>query len=264
MPYGLPACYVMMPSTARFEVATPIYQGPLDILLSLIERSELDITKLALAQVTNAFLAYVQQLQNHRPDEVSGFLLIAARLMQIKSEALLPRPPSRELGEEDPGEDLVQQLILYKKYKEIARLLRQKEDIGLKTYLRLAPPPRIEGKLDLAGLGKDDLFKAASRVLLFSLRANGLLKAVGPPLVSIKKKILFITSILEQKGKTTFSRLVGNRPKKADIVATFLALLELIKQFQVQAQQARTFSEIEIEPTDKISSQIDYELEFDE
>src|SRR5262245_11384612 len=95
-----------------YRVATPVYEGPLDLLLQLIERAELDITKLALAQVTDQFLSYLAQLENRTANEVSAFLVIAARLVQIKSEALLPRPPQREVGEDDPGEALAQQLLV--------------------------------------------------------------------------------------------------------------------------------------------------------
>jgi segregation and condensation protein A len=251
-------------SQASFTISTPIYQGPLDVLLSLIERAELDITKLALARVTNAFLDYVQQLSNQLPEEVSGFLVIAARLMQIKSEALLPRPPARESSEPDPGDDLVQQLILYKKYKDIALFLRRQEESGLKTFLRLAPPPRIEGKLDLVGLGADDLHNAAAAVLLFKPGTGDLTKAVSPLRVTVRQRIEMISTMLQSAGRTTFNRLIGAKPKRSEVVATFLALLELIKQYRVLVQQTALFAEIEIEPVGDIAGQVDFELEFEE
>src|SRR5512135_468158 len=106
--------------TTRYTVNTPVYQGPLDLLLQLIERAELDITRLALAQVTDQYLAHLRAMQDAPAEEVSAFLVIAAKLLQIKSEALLPRPPVRVEGEEDPGEALARQLIIYKRYREIA------------------------------------------------------------------------------------------------------------------------------------------------
>ena len=89
-----------------YKVSTPVYEGPLDLLLQLIERAELDITKLALAEVTEQYLEHLRSLQERAAQEVSAFLVVAARLLQIKSEALLPRPPVREAGEEDPAEAL--------------------------------------------------------------------------------------------------------------------------------------------------------------
>ena len=83
---------------AHYTISIPVFEGPLDLLLQLIERAELDITKVALVEVTGPFLEYVRQIQREKADEVSNFLVVAARLMQIKSEALLPRPPEREPG----------------------------------------------------------------------------------------------------------------------------------------------------------------------
>src|SRR3990172_4933329 len=89
-----------------FPVTLPVYQGPLDLLLQLIEREELDITRVALAQVTDQYLAYVRALEQHNLSDIADFILIAARLLLIKSDALLPRPPQRAADEEDPGEAL--------------------------------------------------------------------------------------------------------------------------------------------------------------
>ncbi|RPJ48201.1 MAG: hypothetical protein EHM21_07770, partial [Chloroflexi bacterium] len=113
-----------------YRVNTPVYEGPLDLLLQLIERAELDITTLALAQVTDQYLAHLKILQKENDQgqnaaEVSGFLVIAARLLQIKSSALLPRMPveTDEEGEEDPGEALARQLVTYKRFKELSGML---------------------------------------------------------------------------------------------------------------------------------------------
>jgi len=130
-----------------YQVATPVYEGPLDLLLQLIERAELDITKLALAQVTEQYLEYMRRLPDRAAEEVSAFLVIAARLLQIKSEALLPRPPARESGEEDPGEALARQLLAYKRYKEIADILAQKEISGLPPICAWLPLSKSREKL---------------------------------------------------------------------------------------------------------------------
>src|SRR5437867_8934159 len=91
----------------NYKVQTPDYEGPLDLLLDLIERAELDITSVSLATVTDQYLAYIKNLEQVNADEISAFLVIAAKLLQIKSEALLPRPPARAPGEEDIGRSLV-------------------------------------------------------------------------------------------------------------------------------------------------------------
>ena len=94
----------------NYTVQTPVFEGPLDLLLNLIERAELDVTAVSLALVTDQYLAYINGMEELNADEISAFLVIAAKLLQIKSEALLPRPPAREAGEEDAGLALVDQL----------------------------------------------------------------------------------------------------------------------------------------------------------
>src|SRR4030065_2495201 len=148
---------VLAHQSGTYRVATDVDEGPLDLLLQLIERAELDITKLALAQVTDQYLEHlrklsVRNLSERAAEEVSAFLVIAARLLQIKSEALLPRPPAREPGEEDPGEALARQLQVYKKFKEIAAFLEQRQEAGLSTYLRIALSPRLDARADLSGV----------------------------------------------------------------------------------------------------------------
>src|SRR5512136_1680131 len=110
-----------MPTPANtYHVNLPIVEGPLDLLLYLIEREELDITAVSLAAVTEQYLAYMKLLESLIVDQLADFLVIAAKLILIKSQALLPRPPAIE-QEEDVGDDLVQQLIAYKQFKEVAK-----------------------------------------------------------------------------------------------------------------------------------------------
>src|SRR5512135_1370513 len=122
--------------TGSYTVTIPVYEGPLDLLLQLIEHAELDITVVSLALVTNQYLEYIHQM-NVPADEISAFLVMAARLLQIKSEALLPRPPVREPGEENPGEDLARQLRIYKRFKELSNWLDDRKDRNLRTYVRV-------------------------------------------------------------------------------------------------------------------------------
>ena len=128
-----------------YKISTPVFEGPLDLLLHLIERAELDITKLSIAKVTDQYLIHIRNIQRQSAEDVSEFLVLAARLLQIKSEALLPRPPEREPDEEDPGDALARQLITYKKFKEVAKFLSLQQEVGYKTYLRLgwARPRRL-------------------------------------------------------------------------------------------------------------------------
>ncbi|MEK6222708.1 MAG: segregation/condensation protein A [Chloroflexota bacterium] len=223
----------------------------------------MDITKVSLARVTNPFLAYVRELKEFHAQEVSSFLVVAARLMQIKSEALLPRPPEREPGEEDPGKELIEQLRKYKQYKIIAEILTERVERGYRTYLRLAQPPKVEGKLDLSNVSVEDLFNAAKRVYeLSEFITPSLDYVVHAPKVTIKEKIQHITQFLNRKRHSTFRILLGKGTSRNEIVATFLAMLELIKQFRINATQDIIFGEIDLEKADKWQEETNVDIEF--
>lgn len=252
------------PLRPEYRVATPVFEGPLDLLLQLIERAELDITKLALAQVTDQYLAHLHGLQQRAAEEVSAFLVIASRLIQIKSEVLLPRPPQREEGEEDPGEALARQLILYKRYKRAAEFLAALDHAGNHTFIRLSPPPKVEGSLDLSGVSLDDLTQAARAILIESTARAELKTVVAPSPITIRQKIHQIISFLKSKGNASFRTFIQNARTRLEIVVTFLAMLELIKRHRIQAHQEENFGEIEIETANSSELDEDFELEFGE
>ena len=193
---------------STYTIELELYQGPLDLLLELIERAELDITKIALAQVTDQYLVYLAELQEHSLEDLASFLVIAARLLQIKSEAMLPRPPVREPGEIDPGEALAQQLIAYKKYKQISTLLAERERAGLRSYLRLAPSPMPQPKLDLSIVGIEDLRRAMLQALASSPIEPSMDGVVIPYRTHIRKQIHLVLTTLRAKGSTTFWSLL--------------------------------------------------------
>jgi segregation and condensation protein A len=249
---------------SSYTIATPVYEGPLDLLLQLIERAELDITKLSLAIVTDQYLDYMHQLTNLSADEVSAFLVIAARLLQIKSEALLPRPPQREPGEEDPGDSLARQLIIYKRYREIAGILEQREASGLRTYLRVAPPPKVEGMLDLSGITVEDLAAAADEIFSNLDLGDDIYSAVPPFRVTIREKIALITDSLRNKRSISFRSLLNHENSRIEIVVTFLAMLELIKRHLVRVTQAGLFGDISLEISEGWDSWDEFETEFGE
>lgn len=247
-----------------YQINTPIYAGPLDLLLQLIERAELDITKIALVEVTKPFLDYVRQLPDQQAEEVSSFLVMAARLMQIKSEALLPRPPQREPGEEDPGEELIRQLLLYKRYKDIADVLGNRTEAGFRTHLRLTAPQKIGSKVELEELDIQSLFAAAKEVFQLYEEELSVGTVIKTTRVTLRDKIQLISELMVLEGTTSFQNLLGDNFTKLDIVITFLALLELVKQFRVQVTQETLFSEIQIETSDQWENGEDIELEFTE
>ena len=249
---------------SQYTVVTSVYEGPLDLLLQLIERAELDITSLALAQVTDHYLEHLRGISEHEPGEVSAFLVIAARLLQIKSEALLPRPPQREPGEEDPGLALARQLIIYKRFKEVANHLQQLEARHSRAFPRQAPPPQLDFGIDLSGLTIDDLLVAAWQVFSQENSMAELGTVVPPPRMTIREKIVLIADFLQRHRKGTFDQLLYDRGYRLDIVVTFLALLELVKRQMILAEQETLFGEIAFQPAEAWNDDTTFELEFGE
>jgi len=252
----------------NYRIDTDLYQGPLDLLLELIDKAELDITKLALAKVTDQYLAYLENLETENPNEVSSFLVIASKLLQIKSQALLPKPSIDILGEEeeDPGEALAKQLIIYKKFKDIAKWLSEREEEGLRTYLRVAPPPKInfQPKLDLTGITLDDLVEVAHEIFLSNKPLTDLDTVINLPKVTIKEKISSILDHLKSFHKSTFQNLLTNKKSKVELVVTFLALLELVKRHIIEANQAELFGEINLQSDIEVDQDLELEIEFSE
>jgi segregation and condensation protein A len=246
----------------NYNVQTPVYEGPLDLLLNLIERAELDITSVSLAMVTNQYLAYINSLEQINADEISAFLVIAAKLLQIKSEALLPRPPSR-VPEEDAGKSLVDQLKLYKRFKEIGLWLNARESANLRTFLRIAPPPKVEPKLDLSNVTLDKLVTAAHIAFAKEKEKQPLGVIIAAPRITIREKIDLIAKTLKEVERSTFSALLNPGASRLEVVVTFLALLELIKRYRIAAHQEGLFNDIEIDRMEEWGDDEELELEFE-
>jgi segregation and condensation protein A len=233
-----------------YTVQLPVFEGPLDLLLQLIEREELDITRVALAQITDQFLGYIKVLESLNIADLADFLVVAARLILIKSEALLPRPVERPPGEADPGDELARQLIAYKKYKQIAGQLRDREAAGYRTFLRLAPPPKSARPIaplpDPRGLSPLALLDALRRALAVAPDLPPLGTVVAPPKVTIRDQIRLIARALRASARVSFQKLLETASSKMEVIVTFLAVLELIKRRQIEARQDELFGEIEL------------------
>ncbi len=230
-----------------YTVELEVFSGPLDLLLQLIEREELDITKVALAKVTDQYLMRVRELQNEKIDNIADFLVIAARLILIKSEALLPRPPERQPEEEDPGEELARLLLAYKRYKEVAGILDERQNAGLRTYLRMATPPKPDPKTDLSGITPDHLWQAVARLMeLLPADTPPVSTVIKRPRVRVKDKMKLIRDVLKDEGKASFFELLKPAKSRSEIFVTFLAILELVKQRFIEANQNELFDDIDI------------------
>ena len=247
----------------NYTVHTPVYEGPLDLLLGLIERAELDITTVSLASVTDSYLSYINGLEQVNPDEISAFLLIAARLLQIKSEALLPRPPVRLPGEEDVGQALVDQLKLYKRYKEIGAWMNERQEQNLRTFLRIAPHPKVEAKLDLSNLTLEKLVVAAEEAFAKEQNKKPLGTIIAAPRITIREKIDLIIKTMKDVERASFRNLLDQGASRLEVVVTFLAMLELVKRYRIQARQEGLFGDIKIDRMEEWDDDEEIEIEFE-
>ena len=229
-----------------YQIQLPIFEGPLDLLLHLVEREELDITTVALAKITDQYLAYLAELERRQAGELAEFLVVAAKLLLIKSQALLPSPPTLTPEEEDVGEDLVRQLQAYKRFKEIAASLLDREKQGLRSYVRVAPMPRLEPQLDTDGLSLDDLLMCVQEAL-DAIPAPPVGKVVTPTTVTIGEQIARIENRLTRQTQVRFREFLSEATSRVEIIVTLWAVLELVKQKRARVRQDDLFGEIFIE-----------------
>lgn len=231
---------------AIYQVSLPVFEGPLALLLHLIERQELDITEVSLAQVTNQYLEHLGQVSERDPDNLADFLVVAAKLLLIKSRVLLPQPPAPPSAEEDVGDDLVRQLIEYKRFKEAAGWLKGLESQGLQSFVRLAAPPRLDPVIDLGDVSLDDLLAAVREVLAVKPPAPSVDEAVAPITLTIADQMDLIERRTARGRRVSFRGLLEGARSRIEVIVTLLALLEMVKQLRVRMAQDRLFGDIVI------------------
>jgi segregation and condensation protein A len=252
------------PAGQPYQVTLPVFEGPLDLLLHLIEREELDITAISLVQVTDQYLAHIERLKEIDADALADFLVMAARLILIKSRALLPRPPALpgEEEEEDPGEQLARQLREYRRFKAVAAQLDQISEQGRRAFVRVAAPPKIQSKIDLEGVTLDSLLEAvrqALEVLPPGPPVNGVVPRFT---ITIGDRVNLILTRTEAGHRFSFRSLLEDSLSRGEIIVSFLAILELLKRRRIVVKQEVMFGEIWIEAapdTPDLTDDADYD-----
>ncbi|MCO6451724.1 MAG: segregation/condensation protein A [Caldilineales bacterium] len=226
------------------------FSGPLDLLLHLIEREELPITSVSLVQVTGQYLEYLSRLEELQPDGIAEFLTMAARLLYIKSQALLPPPEQEDEDEEeeDPAEALARQLREYKLFKEAAARLQDIEATGRRGYIRLAAPPKLEKRLDPTGLTVQALLNAVYEALRDWESVPAPSDTIEPHAITVREKMADLRSELKRFRTVRFRQFLGQARSRVEIIVSFMAVLEMIKQREVRVAQATAFGDIVIEP----------------
>lgn len=233
-----------------FEVKIEVFEGPFDLLLQLIMKQELDIHEVPVAQITTSFLEHIEGATRLDLDIATEFLLIASTLLLIKARSLLPRPEEEceaDYETETAREYLVEQLVEYKKFSNVADFLerrhaehgwylprmRELED----DYSRLYPDP-------FEGVPTSALAESLMDLLVEWARESVDVSYIAPVRVSVAEQLERVRARLMSEGQAKFSELVAECRSKIEVIATFLAILELCKRGEVRLAQRKIFGEI--------------------
>lgn len=217
------------------------FQGPLDVLLQLIEKEDLDISRVSLANVTEEYLAYVEKLDASRTAEIADFLVIAARLVYLKSKLLVPE----ELDEEE-GIALEDQLRLYKRFVDAAKELEARYAQATPAFFRETSPFTGEF-VEPRGVTGGLLEQVMQQIVGAHSKRRAIVERVEMAnIISIEESIARIRVMLDTGKRFAFSHLIRRNADRAERIVHFLALLELVKQRQVHVTQRSLFDEIHI------------------
>ena len=221
------------------------FEGPLDLLLELIEREELKITEFSLAKVADQYLEYIKQNGNIHLESLSDFLSVASKLILIKSRTLLPILKFTDEEEEDI-QDLARQLEEYKRFKEASQVLGRMAGLGRIAYSR-------EGYA-----GVNSFFYPPENLNIFDLKKHfqGVLSEIPiiekledeyvREVITLEQKINDLQNMLRKKAETYFSEISGSAKDKIDVIISFLAMLEMVKQRIIEVEQGEMFKEIKM------------------
>lgn len=236
------------PSSEAFAVTVPLFSGPLDLLLALIEREELDITEVSLLAVTEQYLAHLRSRESIDLGALAEFIAIGARLLLLKSRALLPRDPEESAAADDDEGGDVRALILalqdYRRFKQAAEFLRERE-VGHGTYRREVAPPEVPLPTGLDTVTLSSLVDVIREVLERMPEEEAATEIEREP-VRLRDRMQSLVGILERDGKASFRALILAATSRTMVIVDFMAVLELIKQRYLAARQADAFGDIEL------------------
>ncbi len=234
---------------AAYRVKLPDFEGPLDLLLHLIQQHELDIMDIPIAFITEKYLEYVKMMEDLTIDVASEYLVMAATLTHIKSKMMLPTPPEEDDGapelEEDPRLELVRRLLEYQRYKQVASELADRALLGRDVFTRGQAAPSSEGPAPLAPVSLFKLLEAFQGILK---KTRALMDhEIDLERISIADRISQLSDLLQVRKRAEFEDLFENDRTRADVVVTFMALLEMAKMRMIRLAQTASYGPINIE-----------------
>lgn len=231
-----------------YKVTIDNFDGPLDLLLHLIKKSDIDIYDISIEEITKQYLEYIQAMKEMNLDVASEYLVMASELMEIKSMMLLPKPEiQQDEFEEDPKEKLIKRLIEYKRYKEITSEFKDLEEERKKEFTKpssdLTPFKKEDAEFDIGDIELEDLINAFNKFLERKELDKPLNTKITKKEYSVKQRCSEIKNILRKKKKVEFEELFEEM-NKGYIVATFLSILDLAKKQDLIITQEDNFNKI--------------------
>ena len=213
-----------------------IFEGPMDLLVHLIKKNELDIYDIPIALVTEQYLQYVEWMKIMNIDFAGDFIVMASTLAQIKSRMLLPASADEE-EDDDPRQEIIKPLVEYLQMKSAAEQLSERHLLGEETFIRGTDRQEFLAGNDepYVKVGLFELIDAFQNIL--AKIPSDLQLEFTPDKISVKEKITQITDILEDKGSVTFDQLFSEQPDKSEVIVTFLAILEMVKLALIRIAQ---------------------------
>lgn len=245
------------------------FEGPLDLLLHLIEKNKIDIYNIPIAEITEQYLEYVSMLREEDLNIVSDFLVMAATLLEIKSRMLLPKENTEDGEETDPRAELVARLLEYKRYRYMALLLRRREDgAELSLYKEATIPKEVERytpPVDLDELLKgisldsihDMLVDVARRRLDAVDRVRAKFSVIKREKISLQGRIRDVLEYARSHGSFSFRHMLKKKSNKMEVVVSFLAVLELMKMGKITLEQHKPFSDMDIHVVEDNMEELD-------
>ncbi|EKD42838.1 MAG: Chromosome segregation and condensation protein [uncultured bacterium] len=224
------------------EIKLEKFQGPLDLLLQLIELEKLNITEVSLSQITEQFLNYLDKMEKDRSEELADFLVIATKLVYLKSKTLLPYL----YPEEEEGPSLADQLKMYQQYILASKKINILWSQNRIAYGRIEPPVKNTEFVLPLNARAADLLKSMEKLVSRLRPLNPLPKITIDRAVSVKQKVDSIWNALKQHKKMNFKDLLSSAENKTEVIVSFLALLELMREQKAFINQDSAFGSMEI------------------
>jgi len=236
--------YATVIENNQYLVDLPLFQGPMDLLLYLINKEEIDIYDIPLARITKQYLEYVELMQTFDLELAGEYILMAATLIRLKTRMLLPHDPE-EAEEDDPRYELMMALIEYRKFKEAGDILRDKAIIEEGKVVPPAPIGEMKVNVDLSnGTTLFDLLTAFKD--LMTAKDEDLSHEIVPEQVSIEERIDYVCGVLKHREYAAFSELFADAPRRIVAIVTFMALLELARLRRITIMQSGLFEDIRV------------------